>query len=461
MSDSTKDYNLAHNYAKASLSILIILMLFIGWWINHTIQNQVINNTAINAALYARSFIAPELQGLKNQTHLSNEKILHLEQLLSNTPLGQKIRSLKIWTLDGQLLYHPQPEMIGRRFEPTKSLLQAANGQVAVEFDEVDPGKEDSEEAKLNVSLLEIYTPIRHQEKGNTIAIAEFYQEANALAERLDDTRMQAWLVVIVTMVVAYGLLYGIVWRGSNIIHEQGKALRNKVLQLSDLLQKNKSLSNQLRQSMNSNTENNEKLLTRLSADLHDGPAQYIGFSLLRLDALTETCPAASREIVEELHKALSDSLTELRNISKGLALPNLETMTVQEIVNSAVKAHQRRTGSDVELLLDLKETDPNPDIPVKITLFRAIQEGLTNAYRHADGIGQQVCVQTDGKSLFVFIADRGPGFNLETISKNGDSLGLNGLRERVKGLGGQFSVDSRIGYGTKLRVTLPLLENE
>lgn len=461
MSESNATYNLAGNFARASLIILIILMLFVGWWINNTIQKQVIDNTAINAALYAQSFIAPELQGLNNRTALNNDEIMHLEHLLAETPLGRKIRSLKIWTLDGQLLYHPQNDMIGQRFEPTESLVKAANGQIAAEFDEVDPGKEDFEEAKLNIALLEIYTPIKHHNKGNIIAIAEFYQEATELAQRLDRTRFRAWLIVVVTMLLAYGLLYSIVWRGSSIIHEQAKALRAQVLQLSELLQKNKSLSSQLRRSLNSNTENNEKFLTRLSADLHDGPAQYIGFALLRLDALTANSSGASEGIADELRKALSDSLTEIRNISKGMALPNLETMSVQAIVSNTVKAHQQRTGSEVEMIIDLGEEDLELDMPMKITLYRSIQEGLTNAYRHADGIGQQVHVQTDGKALMISIKDNGNGFEVDAIPKNGDSLGLNGLRERVKGLGGQFSVDSQIGNGTILSVNLPLMESE
>ncbi len=455
------DYDLAGSYAKVSLMVLITLMLCIGWWVDRTIQKQVIDNTAINAALYAQSFVAPELQALGNRAHLSDEEVGHLELLLTATPLGQKIRSLKIWTPDGRLLYHPQAEMIGQRFEPTASLLRAASGQVAAEFDEVAAGQEDAEEAKLNMALLEIYTPIKLQGQGHTVAIAEFYQDANALAERLGEARHQAWLVVIVCMVVAYGLLYGVVWRGSSIIHDQGRALRAQISLLSELLQRNESLSGQLRRAMNSSTENNEKLLSRLGADLHDGPAQYLGLALLRLDALSASVSEASSETIRELRKALQDSLTELRNIAKGLTLPNLQTMSVQEIIGSAVKAHRHRTGSEVAVRTDLGDTDSSPAMPVKITLFRAIQEGLNNAYRHAGGVGQQVTVNTDGRQLSIAIADRGQGFDLETSQKDGDRLGLRGLRERIKGLGGQLSVDSRVGDGTVVHVTLPLVEDE
>ena len=90
MSNKQSDYNLSGNYAKASLPILLILMICVGWWINQTIQRQVIENTGINAALYAQSFIAPDLQGLSTRTQLIDKEIQHLEHLLTDTPLGKK-----------------------------------------------------------------------------------------------------------------------------------------------------------------------------------------------------------------------------------------------------------------------------------------------------------------------------------------------------------------------------------
>lgn len=350
--------------------------------------------------------------------------------------------------------------MIGRRFEPTPNLRVAAAGRIGAEFDELGPG-EDSEEAKLGMPLLEIYTPIKHRDNGRTIAVTEFYQEAESMARQLEQTRRWAWLVVIATMLIAYSLLYGIVRRGGSIIRSQDRAFHQQVEQLTELLERNRSLSSQLRRAMDSNTENNEKLLNRLSADLHDGPAQYIGLALLRLDELSQSRPEAKRVIIEELRGALNDSLTELRNISKGLALPNLESMSVEGVVVNAVKAHRQRTASEVDLRTDISDSSLRVAMSLKITLFRSIQEGLNNAFRHAYGIGQSVSVRQEGDELEIIVNDQGPGFDYTAIPADVDNLGLTGLRERVKGLGGRFHVDSRIGYGTKLRIHLPLKEND
>ncbi len=459
MPEQKTNYNLAGHYAKASLLILVVLTFFLGLWINHTIREQVIENTALNAALYAQSFISPELQALNNRNRLTETEIDHFKHLLRDTPLGRKIRSLKIWTPNGKLLFHPQESMIGEQFEPTESLLKAASGSVAAEFDDADPGKEDFQEAQLDVKLLEIYTPVKHQDSDEIIAIAEFYHESDTLAEHLDETRKTAWLIVFATMLLAYGLLFIIVWRGNKTIQTQGIAIKEKLLQLKSLLENNKSLSQQLRRSLNSNTETNERLLTRLSADLHDGPAQHLGFALLRLDTLGNSDKHASSVIINELKSALQDSLTELRNISKGLALPKLADMSAADIATAAVKSHQSRTGSNVDLTINLDAAVPDLQLPVKIALFRSIQEGLNNAYRHAEGQGQKVFLYSDSAQLTVSISDSGPGFDPDNDMNNPDRLGLNGLRERIYGLDGQFSIKSKIGEGTQLEVCFPLKE--
>jgi signal transduction histidine kinase len=93
--------------------------------------------------------------------------------------------------------------------------------------------------------------------------------------------------------------------------------------------------------------------------------------------------------------------------------------------------------------------------LPVKITIYRLIQEALNNAYRHAGGQGQQVTVRCSGELVTVDVADSGPGFapadNLDTQ----EHLGLVGMRERVESLGGRFSVVSAPGAGTRVRAEL------
>ncbi|TKB24966.1 MAG: sensor histidine kinase, partial [Mesorhizobium sp.] len=89
-----------------------------------------------------------------------------------------------------------------------------------------------------------------------------------------------------------------------------------------------------------------------------------------------------------------------------------------------------------------------------KISIYRFVQEGLNNAFRHGKGKGQQVRATMKGGKLLVEVQDTGPGFN----PARSEGLGLAGLRERIESIGGQFETLSGPG-GTRLVITLSVEE--
>jgi len=271
--------------------------------------------------------------------------------------------------------------------------------------------------------------------------------------------------VVIASMLTAYGILYGIVRLGGGVIRQQQGALQSQVRQLTELLEQNESLSRQLRKAFRNSTENNENLLRRVSADLHDGPAQYMGLALLRLDTLSdgldEEAKAKIRPNVDELRRSLDDSLTELRLISRGLAFPDLEQMPLEKVIQTAIQSHIQRTHSEVATDLQLQGAGVQPGTLVKITAFRTVQEALTNAFRHAQGAGQRVRAEYVQDQLILSISDEGDGFDVSSLGQYSSGLGLPGLRERLKAIGGVFRIDTNPGEGTTLVATIPLQVND
>jgi len=118
-----------------------------------------------------------------------------------------------------------------------------------------------------------------------------------------------------------------------------------------------------------------------------------------------------------------------------------------------AVRQHEQRTGSAVSAAID--KLPANVSSSRKVCIYRFVQEGLNNAYRHAAGIGQTVHASSDGRELTVEVADKGPGFS----PSNGNGLGLAGLRDRVESLGGTFSLATRLGSGTRLRASFQVAD--
>ncbi|TIV05978.1 MAG: sensor histidine kinase, partial [Mesorhizobium sp.] len=126
----------------------------------------------------------------------------------------------------------------------------------------------------------------------------------------------------------------------------------------------------------------------RIGADLHDGPAQLVALAALRMDSPALVDPATSSTLREAeiagIHKTLGEAMREIRGICNGLVLPQIEAQAIADILRLAVAEHERRTSTNV--LLTLPERLPELGTSEKISIYRFVQEGLNNAFRHGKG---------------------------------------------------------------------------
>jgi signal transduction histidine kinase len=451
----------------ASLVIFLAGMIGMGWWIGRQIEAGVIHRTAATTALYVDSFIAPNLQELGSDTPLTPEHRTALSRLLQDTSLGQQIAAFRVWDAHGRALYSTDLTQTGQLLSPQWGLARAWQGEVVARIS--DLRDEDTPvELEGRGRLLEIYSPVRRRGTDQIIAVAEFYQTVDDLQRGLSAAQRWSWLLVGGATLGMYLLLAGFVQRASDMIERQQVALRAQVAQLTELLTQNERLHERVRRAAARTTALNERFLRRISAELHDGPAQYLSLALLRLDHVivhdNEGSPGKGEgqqgnADLDVIQNALQQALQEIRAISAGLGLPQLGNFTVVETLTRIVRAHERRTGTTVTLSMgELPEQAP---LPVKITLYRLVQEALSNAYRHAGGVGQQIQVSYEAAQLGVTVTDHGPGFD-GTQETDGDKhLGLVGMRERVESLGGQFRIESEPGQGTTVIACLPVQAEE
>ncbi|MBP8002136.1 MAG: sensor histidine kinase [Chloroflexi bacterium] len=450
-----KKLTLAQQFKLLSLLILLGGMLIVGGWVGRQIEEGVTNRTASITALYVDSFISPLLQPLAQQGELSPTDIQELDRLLNDTPLGQQIVSFKIWLPNGTIIYSTNPTLIGQQFSVGDSLSRALQGEVTATINSLEEEEQASERA-MYPQLIEIYAPVRAQRSGEIIASSEFYQLPNELIAEIRWAELRSGVVVGLCTLLMYLILVGIVNHISHILLVQQEALQTKVAQ-------NAGLRDRIRQAGGRATTLNERYLRRISADLHDGPAQDLALALLRSATVTEDLEqylpegALREQTVAAWHSvqaALESSLGELRTITAGLRLPEIEDVSGTDVVRRALRDFERKTGCHVAAAVD--EIPPDLPLPVKLTLYRILQEALSNGYRHAGGKGQRVMVQVEGDELRVEIVDEGPGFNPETIFREG-KLGLATMHERAELLGGCFNIDSAPGRGTRIWSYLPL----
>jgi signal transduction histidine kinase len=400
--------------------------------------------------------IAPLSQELTRSDGLSASAARALDEVLANTPLGRRVISFKLWRQGGRIVYASNPDLAGQVFPPTDDLKAAWSGQVVANFDALGDD-EDAPERATGIPLLEIYSPIREVWSGNVIGVAEFYEEARDLKWNIFAARLESWLVVGAVTATTAAALFGIVLGGSRTIERQRVALEARVGQLGTLAAQNDALRRRVQRAASRATELNERYLRRISAELHDGPAQLVGFAALRVESIGEGSVRDRVDEVQKIRSSLADALGDLRAICRGLALPEIDGMSLSELLGHAVAAHRERTQASVQLDLDGDLAAQALPRSLRICVYRFIQEGLNNAYRHAGGAPVRVSAEVRGKSLFLAVEDEGPG--LEEADPPREGLGLSGLRDRVESLGGEFRIESRESGGARIAMTIGLSE--
>jgi signal transduction histidine kinase len=454
--------SLSRQFLIASFPILVLGMLAIGWWVGGRIERGVVNRIGAMTSLYVDSFVAPHLQHLVHEDALGQDSRAALGALLTETPLGKKIVAFKIWDRTGRVLYSPNAGLIGRTFPIDEGLAGAFAGSVHSEISDLSKGENQFESRKWP-RLIETYSPIHADRLGTVLAVAEFYQPTDELDRETRAAQLRSWLVVAGTMLFMYLLIFGLVRRGSQTIDAQRQQLSAKVSELSALVTQNARLHDKVRRAAVRATALNERFLRRISADLHDGPAQDLALALMRFETMTDICgncekwggaERSAQEDFRAIRSALQSAFAELRSISLGLQLPEIDLLSSGRIAERAARDFEGKTGAAVSL-----STACGPgelSLPVKIALYRVIQESLANGFRHGGGSGLRVEVASSEGQLTVVVSDNGVGFDPGRLDAQG-RVGLEGMRERVEILGGSFQVRTAPGEGTVVCVRLPM----
>lgn len=227
--------------------------------------------------------------------------------------------------------------------------------------------------------------------------------------------------------------------------------LQDQLKASGELLGKNVALQASLRDASNEVALAHERVLQKVSADLHDGPAQLLAYVMLRFDALAKlaTKLGKSNEDMSRIKGVLSDAIGDLRAISKGLALPQLSDLSLEEIVKLAVAKNGEIGGPRVEV--ELREAPSNLTIVQKACVFRIVQEALSNARKHSGAA--LVHILADGtQDLRIEISDNGIGLS----EPQTPGLGISGMKARVQALGGELAISNREHGGTTVVATMP-----
>lgn len=197
----------------------------------------------------------------------------------------------------------------------------------------------------------------------------------------------------------------------------------------------------------------------RIARELHDSAGQTIAALSMKLSQLSrdlgEDSPILG-ELANDAKTMLKELEQEIRTTSYLLHPPMLGELGLRQALAWYVAGLQQRAG--IEVVLSMAEFE-RPTSEIELTIFRVVQECLTNIHRHPGSKSAQINIVSHTASVTIEVRDFGNGIseeNLATIRNCDVGVGIRGMRERVRPLAGDVRIDSQLGLGTTITITLP-----
>jgi signal transduction histidine kinase len=199
----------------------------------------------------------------------------------------------------------------------------------------------------------------------------------------------------------------------------------------------------------------------RLSRELHTGVGQALAAIGIQLELVDNELPSPPERVRHALHRIgalAANTLEQVRSISKNLHPPEWQRLTLDDALRQLWEISG--VAERFDAVLQLNRLPCEPDLEVKVLLYRTAQEGLSNLIRHARATRVSMSLEYGGDRVSLTIRDNGVGFDVERLLRQpagvSAGIGLRSIREQAEALGGTMSVESG-SSGTKLIVSVTI----
>jgi signal transduction histidine kinase len=191
-----------------------------------------------------------------------------------------------------------------------------------------------------------------------------------------------------------------------------------------------------------------------ISRELHDEVGQSLGALLVEAGRLAAAVPAGNTQIKDHVDKIKSVAETTVQTV-RNIALLLRPSMLDDLGLIAALEWQGREVSRRSEMEVEVQSEGVSEKIPdeYRICIYRLVQEALNNAARHSSAKNARVTVEQTADKILVRVFDDGRGFDPQRVR----GLGILGMEERVRRLGGIFAIDSKPGSGTTLKAEFPL----
>jgi len=196
----------------------------------------------------------------------------------------------------------------------------------------------------------------------------------------------------------------------------------------------------------------------KIARELHDDLGPALTAVVINLQLLGQEQGSGQARRLEDSIDLIDRMMQQIRDLSLNLRPPLMDEMGLVGALKGYLETQAERTGLEIVVVGDTAVEGLSPEM--EITAFRVAQEAVTNAIRHAAPHRIEVRVRAHSNGLEISVSDDGKGFDAKAAQEapaTGKMLGLLGMQERAKMLGGRVRIDSSPGKGTRVQVHIPL----
>jgi two-component system, NarL family, sensor kinase len=379
------------------------------------------------AVRVAQFLVAPVLTDAMNGVPGQRQE---LERILDTRLRDGSIRTIVVWTAEGEIVFSSNRELVGERMEPSEELRAAIGGTTVAD---VDSEPETAYRSESTGPLVEVYVPLNV--RGRPMAVETYFS--------YDGIEREASLLRWEIIPVAVGALVLLQLVQIPIAMSLSRRVRDHERERAELMAMNLSASDRERRG--------------IAADLHDGPVQDLAGISYALAGLRSAVAAERQDTVDRLVGAVRNALQSLRRLMIDIYPPDLSGPGLAQAIKDLAEP-LRVQGIDVSL-----DVTPPPEMSsdAAATIYRTTKEALVNVVKHAEASRVWVCLEEtvhDGApAAELEIADDGVGYPETGPDGPYGHMGLRVLIDRVADLGGKVELGRRHGGGAVMTAVIPL----
>ncbi|AWV97907.1 sensor histidine kinase [Arcticibacterium luteifluviistationis] len=254
-------------------------------------------------------------------------------------------------------------------------------------------------------------------------------------------------LIVVVLLGTGIFLLFGF-FVISFLVFFRKKQIRNRLEKASLQAQFQEEI-------LTAKNEVQENTMKHIARELHDNIGQLLSLVKIQLNTIDEENPGIKR--VGDSKEFLGKALKDLRALSKTLNSDNVLKAGLIKAITFELDRVRRTEVYEVNFVNDIEQWDVNPKI--EVIVFRIFQEVIQNIFKHSGAKNINVSLQEMPEVYTLVVLDDGSGFDIQAKSNQksfNSGAGLSNLAHRAQLISGDFEIESAIGKGTKVKLSIP-----